>query len=271
MANSHFFQKTRRARRQTSRRFEPLALLLALCVLVVLAYYSDVLDSGPTPAATPLQLTGIARVIDGDTLEVRSQRIRLDGIDAPESGQLCRDGRGRHYDCGAAATQALRAFLPGNSEIECKISGRDHYDRLIGDCYRAEGTSVSAWLVNQGHALDWPRYSQGAYAQEQEEAEREQRGLWAGSFDKPWDWRAGRRSEASLPDGSKSGLVAAAIQEPANEECRIKGNINASGERIYHMPGQHFYERTRISPEQGERWFCSQIEASEAGWRPARR
>lgn len=270
MASSHFFHKGRRSRRRTQRRFEQLALALAICVLVVLVYYSDVLDGGRTPATTPLQLTGIARVIDGDTLELQSRRIRLDGIDAPESGQLCRDNRGRHYDCGATATQALRTFLANRSDIVCRISGRDQYDRLIGDC-RADGASVAAWLVNQGHALDWPRYSRGAYAREQGEAERNERGLWAGTFDKPWDWRAGRRSVATAVNGPMPGLVAAAMDEPANEDCRIKGNINASGQRIYHMPGQHFYERTRISPDQGERWFCSQDEARDAGWRPAMR
>ncbi|MFC6759221.1 hypothetical protein ACFQFQ_06480 [Sulfitobacter porphyrae] len=57
----------------------------------------------------------------------------------------------------------------------------------------------------------------------------------------------------------------------SDPDCRIKGNINAAGDRIYHMPGQAFYDRTGIRPEQGERWFCSEAQARASGWRPARR
>ena len=52
--------------------------------------------------------------------------------------------------------------------------------------------------------------------------------------------------------------------------CVIKGNINGSGEHIYHIPGQAYYGRTEISPSKGERWFCSEPEARAAGWRKAK-
>jgi hypothetical protein len=52
--------------------------------------------------------------------------------------------------------------------------------------------------------------------------------------------------------------------------CNIKGNISASGERIYHLPGQQYYSRTLVSVTKGERWFCSEVEAREAGWRRAK-
>ncbi len=55
------------------------------------------------------------------------------------------------------------------------------------------------------------------------------------------------------------------------DQCHIKGNINRKGERIYHMPGQQAYSVTRINPTRGERWFCSEVEASAAGWRKALR
>ncbi len=55
-----------------------------------------------------------------------------------------------------------------------------------------------------------------------------------------------------------------------DQTCKIKGNISVnSGERIYHVPGQHYYEDTRISPQYGERWFCTEEEARAAGWRKA--
>ena len=57
----------------------------------------------------------------------------------------------------------------------------------------------------------------------------------------------------------------------ATAECMaIKGNISSTGERIYHVPGQKFYEETKISPRRGERWFCSEEEARTAGWRKSR-
>jgi hypothetical protein len=64
--------------------------------------------------------------------------------------------------------------------------------------------------------------------------------------------------------------VAAQTLQAAHADCRIKGNVSIdTGERIYHLPGQPYYAATRISPEYGERWFCSEAEARRAGWRKA--
>lgn len=52
--------------------------------------------------------------------------------------------------------------------------------------------------------------------------------------------------------------------------CNIKGNVNTRGERIYHVPGQRYYNQTRISASHGERWFCSEEEARAAGWRKSK-
>jgi hypothetical protein len=68
------------------------------------------------------------------------------------------------------------------------------------------------------------------------------------------------------------GLDRSSVAQPlqAAQTCRIKGNVSiATGERIYHVPGQADYERTKISPSYGERWFCSEAEARGAGWRRA--
>ena len=64
----------------------------------------------------------------------------------------------------------------------------------------------------------------------------------------------------------------AAVPSMAQEgtTCNIKGNVNTRGERIYHVPGQEYYDETRISASHGERWFCSEEEAREAGWRRAK-
>ena len=78
-----------------------------------------------------------------------------------------------------------------------------------------------------------------------------------GQFVAPWDWRRGKR------------LKAANYNEAG--KCLIKGNIGRNGVRIHHIPGGAYYNRTRIDQQKGERWFCSEAEAREAGWRRSKR
>jgi endonuclease YncB( thermonuclease family) len=143
-----------------------------------------------TPAAAQDQLVWRASVIDGDTVEIHGERVRFNGIDAPESWQRCQDRSGREYRCGRASADALDTFLAGSRPTRCEFVERDRYGRFVGDCYRADGRSVASWLVRNGHALDWPKYSRGAYARDQAAAERERRGMWQGRFVPPWEARA---------------------------------------------------------------------------------
>ena len=222
-----------------------LALLAALAV------------SGPVLAQDVL--TGPARVIDGDTIEIRGQRVRLHGIDAPESAQTCRDGAGRAYRCGQAATDALARMVSG-APVACVVRDTDRYGRLVAVCHRAEG-DLNAWMVSEGHALAYRRYSRD-YVAHENAARARRAGVWQGRFDAPWDWRraqGGGNSSASSSTQTTRG------------DCAIKGNVSRSGERIYHVPGQANYRQTRIAEAKGERWFCSEAEARAAGWRRARR
>ncbi len=114
---------------------------------------------------------------------------------------------------------------------------------------------LEKWIVAHGWALAYRRYSLD-YADEEADARAVRRGIWAGQFVKLWEWRRGKR-------------LAANDNTPG--QCRIKGNMNGKGERIYHMPGQRAYGATRIKPAKGERWFCSEAEAIAAGWRKALR
>lgn len=116
---------------------------------------------------------GTASVIDGDTLEIRGSRIRLDGVDAPERGKRCGD-----VNVYQRAAQALDSFVEGRTVL-CAIAGApDRYGREIGQCSVA-GASVSEFMVAQGWARDWPRYSGGAYADEEAQARANRRGIWA--------------------------------------------------------------------------------------------
>ncbi|HEV7433300.1 MAG TPA: thermonuclease family protein [Pseudorhizobium sp.] len=137
-------------------------------------------------------ITGRASVVDGDTLEIRGERIRLSGVDAPESWQRCKDAKGQEYRCGKIAANALDEWLARSRPTRCMELDRDRYKRMVADCFRADGQSVGSCLVRNGHALDWRRYSKGAYAADQAQARAARRGMWQGTFVEPWDARKRR-------------------------------------------------------------------------------
>jgi len=147
--------------------------------------------------------------------------------------------------------------------------GSDQYRRLIGNCFRADGQDVATAIVRAGYAMDWPRHSGGAHASEQEEAKTNTLGLWAYHFEPPWEYRAENRVQEQQVH--EQSTILPLIKNTAPQSCRIKGNISVeTGERIYHVPGQDYYDETVISAWKGERWFCSEAEARAAGWRRAR-
>ena len=125
--------------------------------------------------------------MDGDTLEIRGQRIRLWGVDAPESRQTC-ERSGIAYRCGAESANALSNWV-GIRTVACVPRGRpDRYRRIVATC-RVDGTDMGSWMVRRGHALDYPRYSSGTYAPDETSARATRAGVWAGEFERPWLWR----------------------------------------------------------------------------------
>ncbi|WP_082506582.1 thermonuclease family protein [Rhizobium sp. Leaf383] len=134
-------------------------------------------------------IEGRASVIDGDTIDIQGRRIRFNGIDAPETRQLCSAKDGVEYHCGRVSADALDHYLAASRPTRCETHNRDRYKRYVADCYRADGQSVSSWMVRTGLALDWPRYSKGAFAADQAAAKASQLGIWQGTFILPWDWR----------------------------------------------------------------------------------
>ncbi|MCV0387484.1 MAG: thermonuclease family protein [Nitrobacter sp.] len=151
--------------------------------------------ASPSSAET---ITGQASVVDGDTLEIHGQRIRLIGVDAPESDQLCRGDNSLQYRCGAKAANELARFIAGRP-VSCKSVDVDRYRRVVAIC-SVGGRDIGEWMVRVGLAFDWPRYSKGTYAGAQKEAEREERGVWVGSHVAPWNYRACRR-DGGRPKG----------------------------------------------------------------------
>ena len=89
------------------------------------------------------------------------------------------------------------------------------------------------------------------YTPQEAQARSQQLGIWQAPNMPAWEFRAQKWSAAAseAPDG-----------------CPIKGNISDNG-RIYHAPWSPWYDRTRINVAKGERWFCSEADALDAGWR----
>lgn len=195
------------------------------------------------------EISGQASVIDGDTIEIHGQRIRFFGIDAPESSQLC-ELSGKEYRCGQKSAFALDEFI-SKKTVRCEEKDKDKYGRIVGECFTG-ATSLNAWMVSHGWALAYRQYSQ-AFVTAEEAAKTEKTGIWAGTFQNPWDFRHAPTAKETAAHG----------------ECLIKGNISSKGERIYHVQGTSWYGKTKIDTSRGERWFCSEDQARAAGWKKA--
>ncbi len=132
-----------------------------------------------------------ARVTGGDTLKVEGERIRLFGIDAPESAQTCTAADGKSWPCGAEAAATLRRLVAAaDGRVACVIEVRDADGWAVATC-EAGGLDLGGAMVEAGLALASHRYPD-RYAEEEAEARRHRIGLWAGPFEAPWDWRRAR-------------------------------------------------------------------------------
>lgn len=143
-------------------------------------------------ASTDLKpFRGKARAMDGDSLRVGRHHVRLWGIDAPEFDQSC-DRDGRAWDCGGAARAALASRVDGRI-VECVPRDRDAYRRLVSVCSIA-GQPLNEWMVREGWAVEYRRYSGGAYARAERQANKASRGIWSGRFERPDRYRQRHRA-----------------------------------------------------------------------------
>lgn len=144
-------------------------------------------------AMAPQVVEGPVHVVDGDTLRMGAHRIRLHGIDAPESRQSCTRDQNSPWLCGAAATAALRTKI-GAASVRCEVEDQDRYRRLVARCFVA-GQDMNAWMVSQGWALAYRQYSL-RYVDQEDQARLQKKGIWVSQFAPPWQWRAARRHRA---------------------------------------------------------------------------
>jgi endonuclease YncB( thermonuclease family) len=171
------------------KRTSPLPFILSAAVLVVGGLYLMLFPDtqGHNGSAIAADLSGTARVVDGDTIIIGDTHIRLWGIDAPERQQTCQGKKGDVYECGRDAAAVLGELTRGR-RIECTPRDHDQYGRMVAVC-RTESSEINPAMVRRGWAVDFTKYSHGRYRPEEEQARREQLGIWAGRFEMPAEWR----------------------------------------------------------------------------------
>lgn len=185
------------------RRQIPSWIVLAVVALAAWAYsHWEKTPSGqitgPTAGhvASGDTISGAVRVVDGDSLEISAARIRLFGIDAPELRQLCRAADGSDVTCGLTARDTLGKLIGGRAVACAPAEKAPSYDRTVAICTVGGTTSgdgsvidLSEAMVRGGHAIELKAHSHGRYSAAEREARDAKRGIWAGSFERPSEWR----------------------------------------------------------------------------------
>lgn len=220
---------------------------------------SKVIEQDVGKSVSKAGLVKVTRVIDGDTIEIEGgERVRYIGIDTPET----LDPRKPVQCFGVESSKKNKELVEGKTvRLEKDITDRDKYNRLLRYVW-LDDTLINLALVTGGFAYSYSyppdiKY-QDKFVAAQKEARETKVGLWSA---------CGSESSETAVSSSKI-QVSSSVQKSGND-CSIKGNINASGEKIYHLSGCGSYSKTKIEENRGERWFCSESEAQSAGWRKA--
>jgi endonuclease YncB( thermonuclease family) len=227
-----------------------------------------------TTLAQAAGISGVPKIREGDQVLIGTTRVRLGGIDAPSTDQLCLNTHGERWTCGVAARDELIKHV-GHKSWTCHPRTTDRRGRIVARC-EVEGQDIQKWLVASGWALASTRLSHD-YEADEKAAREAKAGMWQGAFIAPWDWRVRNKKTPILgavkpPENARTILLASASGPVApSPDCTIKGNVNTSGECIYHTPHSRWYAKIQMKIAKGTRWFCSVEEAEAAGCRETRR
>ncbi len=199
----------------------------------------------------------VTRVIDGDTIEIEGgQKVRYIGIDTPETV----DPRKPVQCFGKEASAKNKELVEGKKvRLEKDVTDTDKYGRLLRYVYIGD-IFVNLELVKQGYASSYsypPDIKfQNIFLQAQQEAQAKDLGFWSAC------------EENNIPEISTPSINTT-TNNNSPTDCKIKGNISSKEEKIYHSIGCDSYDLTKIDEARGERWFCTEEEAVNAGWRKA--
>jgi endonuclease YncB( thermonuclease family) len=197
-------------------------------------------------------IEGKASAVSGDVIRIDGRDLRLAGVEAPDREQRCAGVTGSKWRCGEAAAEAL-AKAVRNRKLVCQTSGTDDTGRMRATC-RAGADDIAAKLVRDG-AVFAAGGLFASYAAEERDAKTRKAGLWrATPVERPAEWRAKLWETA---------------RRAAPEGCPIKGQITSSGKKSYLVPWHGDYDGAKVRTSRGERWFCTEAEASGQGFKPA--
>lgn len=219
----------------------------------------------------------VESVIDGDTIKVyindKVETVRFLLVDTPETNHP-RLGK---QPFGEDAKEFTKAMLEGKTvQLEKDVSDRDKYGRLLYYVY-VDGKSVQEELLKNGLARVAYVYAPNTkyvdrYYEIQKEAQQQEIGIWSiENYAKEDGFHKEVVENAEKSSSTRNQNSNGKTSENKLGDCNIKGNISSSGEKIYHMPGQQFYDSTIIDTSKGERYFCSKEEAEQAGFRASSR
>ena len=210
----------------------------------------------------------VTNVVDGDTIDINdngtTRRIRLIGVNTPETVHP-----NKAQECfGKEASNYTKSRLLNKRVVLEEDKSQDNYDaygRLLRYVW-LDGNNFNKQLIYDGYAYEYtynvPYKYQSEFEQAQKDASKNSRGLWAP--DTCSGTSSGNTQTTTTPTTTTTPVNTTA-------KCVIKGNISSNGEKIYHMPGQRYYDKTIINESYGERWFCTEEEAVAAGWRKSLR
>ncbi|MFA7285386.1 MAG: thermonuclease family protein [Candidatus Paceibacterota bacterium] len=217
----------------------------------------------------------VTRVVDGDTIDVdingTIERIRMIGINTPETV----DPR-KPVECfGIEASNQAKSLLSNKSvklESDSSQGDRDKYSRLLRYIFLEDGTNFGLKMIQTGYAYEYTYDSKYKYQTEyknaQKQAEDTKAGLWGDKCNGVTVAPIVVAPVASTTTQTQSTPVTS-TETNQNNSCIIKGNINSKKEYIYHVPGCGSYNATIIDESKGEKWFCSEEDALDSGWRKA--
>ena len=154
-------------------------------VLKVMCYETDLAKLENSIKTITSSITKSVKITDGDSIKIGNNRIRLQGIDAPELKQKCKK-KNQEYNCGADSKKFLK-FLIKDSDLTCKYKELDRYNRILGMCF-VKGMNINEQMVENGWALAYRKYNK-IFIENENNAKKNLRGIWGGDFEKPWDWR----------------------------------------------------------------------------------
>ena len=158
-------------------------------ILILTLFKTQILNS--------MEIYGVPKIIDGDTVRINDKKIRLEGIDAPEIKKQCKKPFlkisamigfqfDKNYSCGVTAKIKLKDKIK-TSKIKCISLSKDKYKRFLATCFK-EKINLNKWMVRNGYAVAYRRYSK-EYVKDEKYAKKNKLGIWEGSFTRPEKWR----------------------------------------------------------------------------------